>query len=138
MKFTLSWLAEHIDTVEPLDRIVDKLTMIGLEVESVEDKAKANVPVLSGDLRDSIHTDLAEAGPSFVQAVTAPAFEAANKYGFEPAYARRIELGFFGPDSLGRVYHQAAQPYMAPAWYEGQDEAAKVVEDTFRQAVSGV
>ncbi len=40
MKFTLPWLKEHLDTVAPLDEIVDKLTMIGLEVERVEDKAK--------------------------------------------------------------------------------------------------
>ena len=128
-----------VNTQKVMNALSAVLRPAVLEAGAVfEDKAKSNVPVLSGDLRDSIHTDLAEAGPSFVQAVTAPAFEAANKYGFEPAYARRIELGFFGPDSLGRVYHQAAQPYMAPAWYEGQDEAAKVVEDTFRQAVSGV
>ena len=44
MKFTLSWLKEHLDTDEPLDKIVDKLTMIGLEVERVEDKAKALAP----------------------------------------------------------------------------------------------
>ena len=44
MKFTLSWLKEHLDTDEPLDKIVDKLTMIGLEVENVEDKAKALAP----------------------------------------------------------------------------------------------
>jgi phenylalanyl-tRNA synthetase beta chain len=41
MKFTLSWLKEHLETDESVDTIVDKLTMIGLEVESVEDKAKA-------------------------------------------------------------------------------------------------
>ena len=41
MKFTLSWLKEHLDTDASLDEIVDKLTMIGLEVESVEDKAQA-------------------------------------------------------------------------------------------------
>jgi phenylalanyl-tRNA synthetase beta chain len=39
MKFTLSWLKEHLDTTEPLQAIVDTLTMIGLEVENVEDKA---------------------------------------------------------------------------------------------------
>ncbi|MEX0840819.1 MAG: phenylalanine--tRNA ligase subunit beta [Xanthobacteraceae bacterium] len=44
MKFTLSWLKEHLDTVEPIDTIVDKLTMIGLEVERVEDKTKALAP----------------------------------------------------------------------------------------------
>jgi phenylalanyl-tRNA synthetase beta chain len=41
MKFTLSWLKEHLATDEPLDKLADKLTMIGLEVESIEDKAKA-------------------------------------------------------------------------------------------------
>jgi phenylalanyl-tRNA synthetase beta chain len=40
MKFTLAWLKEHLDTDEPLDKIVDKLTMIGLEVESVADRGK--------------------------------------------------------------------------------------------------
>jgi len=39
VKFTLPWLKEHLDTIAPLAEIVDKLTMIGLEVEHVEDKA---------------------------------------------------------------------------------------------------
>ena len=44
MKFTLSWLKDHFDTTASLDEIVDKLTMIGLEVEHVEDKAAALKP----------------------------------------------------------------------------------------------
>ena len=44
MKFTLSWLKEHLDTDASLDDIVTKLTMIGLEVESVEDKGKLLAP----------------------------------------------------------------------------------------------
>ncbi len=40
MKFTLSWLKDHLDTSATLDEITDKLTMIGLEVDGVEDKAK--------------------------------------------------------------------------------------------------
>jgi phenylalanyl-tRNA synthetase beta chain len=39
MKFTLSWLKDHFETTASLAEIVDKLTMIGLEVENVEDKA---------------------------------------------------------------------------------------------------
>jgi phenylalanyl-tRNA synthetase beta chain len=39
VKFTLSWLKDHLDTVASLDEIVDKLTMIGLEVEAIEDKS---------------------------------------------------------------------------------------------------
>jgi phenylalanyl-tRNA synthetase beta chain len=44
VKFTLSWLKEHLDTDEPLEKLADKLTMIGLEVENIEDKAKALAP----------------------------------------------------------------------------------------------
>src|SRR6202051_1979890 len=44
MKFTLSWLKEHLDTDEPLEKLADKLTNIGLEVEHIEDKAKALSP----------------------------------------------------------------------------------------------
>jgi phenylalanyl-tRNA synthetase beta chain len=40
MKFTLSWLKDHLDTDEPLEKLADKLTMIGLEVESIDDKAR--------------------------------------------------------------------------------------------------
>ncbi|MFT4119762.1 phenylalanine--tRNA ligase subunit beta [Bradyrhizobium sp.] len=44
MKFTLSWLKDHLDTDEPLEKLAEKLTMIGLEVENIEDKAKALKP----------------------------------------------------------------------------------------------
>ena len=40
MKFTLAWLREHLETDAPLATIVDKLTMIGLEVEKVVDRGK--------------------------------------------------------------------------------------------------
>ncbi len=39
MKFTLSWLKEHLETDATLDEICARLTMIGLEVEDVDDKA---------------------------------------------------------------------------------------------------
>ncbi|NKJ04921.1 phenylalanine--tRNA ligase subunit beta [Rhizobium sp. SG741] len=39
MKFTLSWLKEHLQTDATLDEICARLTMIGLEVEDVDDKA---------------------------------------------------------------------------------------------------
>ena len=41
MKFTVSWLKNHLETEATLDQIVDKLTMIGLEVEEVVDAAKS-------------------------------------------------------------------------------------------------
>jgi phenylalanyl-tRNA synthetase beta chain len=46
MKFTLSWLRMHLETDASLEEIVERLTMIGLEVESVEDRAKALAPFM--------------------------------------------------------------------------------------------
>jgi phenylalanyl-tRNA synthetase beta chain len=39
MKFTLSWLKEHLETDATLDAICERLTAIGLEVEDVDDRA---------------------------------------------------------------------------------------------------
>jgi phenylalanyl-tRNA synthetase beta chain len=44
MKFPLSWLKQHLETEAALGTIVDTLTMIGLEVERVEDQGKALAP----------------------------------------------------------------------------------------------
>jgi phenylalanyl-tRNA synthetase beta chain len=38
MKFTLSWLKDHLETDATLDEICERLTAIGLEVEDVDDK----------------------------------------------------------------------------------------------------
>jgi phenylalanyl-tRNA synthetase beta chain len=46
MKFTLGWLKEHLDTDHSLGEIADKLTMIGLEVERIEDNAKLLAPFI--------------------------------------------------------------------------------------------
>ncbi len=40
MKFTLSWLKDHLDTSASVDEIATKLTAIGLEVEGIENPAK--------------------------------------------------------------------------------------------------
>jgi phenylalanyl-tRNA synthetase beta chain len=39
MKFTLSWLKEHLDTTASVDEVVVAMTMAGLEVEHVENPA---------------------------------------------------------------------------------------------------
>ena len=39
MKFTLSWLRDHLDTDASLDQISDALTSVGLEVEGIVDPA---------------------------------------------------------------------------------------------------
>jgi phenylalanyl-tRNA synthetase beta chain len=55
MKFTLSWLKDHLETEAPLNEIVDTLTRVGLEVEHVENPAEA--------LRDFVIAHVIEAKP---------------------------------------------------------------------------
>ncbi|MBT8005471.1 MAG: phenylalanine--tRNA ligase subunit beta, partial [Rhodospirillales bacterium] len=40
MKFSFSWLKEHLETDASLDKVVERLTAIGLEVDTVEDRSK--------------------------------------------------------------------------------------------------
>ncbi len=44
MKFTLSWLKDHLETGATADEIARALTMLGLEVERIDDRAKALAP----------------------------------------------------------------------------------------------
>jgi phenylalanyl-tRNA synthetase beta chain len=44
MKFTLDWLKDHLETTATATEIGEALTMIGLEVESIEDQGKALKP----------------------------------------------------------------------------------------------
>ena len=53
MKFTLSWLREHLDTDNSLAELADKLTMIGLEVEHIDDKAAMLAPYVIARVADA-------------------------------------------------------------------------------------
>ncbi|CAG0970827.1 MAG: phenylalanine--tRNA ligase subunit beta [Rhizobiaceae bacterium] len=57
MKFTLSWLKDHLDTDASLGEIVERLTAIGLEVESVDDKAGLKPFVIARVLTAEKHPD---------------------------------------------------------------------------------
>ena len=88
-------------------RVHAELTAAG---RNMEKDAKTRVPVRTGRLRNSIH--------SAVNDMTV------DLYATEP-YAARIEYGFHGADSRGRVYHQAGRPYLVPAL---EREKAQLIE----------
>lgn len=46
MKFTLSWLKDHLETQASLTEICDKLTAIGLEIESLQDPSAGLAPFI--------------------------------------------------------------------------------------------
>lgn len=57
MKFTLSWLKDHLETGATLNEIVETLTMIGLEVEEVDDKSALKSFVIAKVLTAEKHPD---------------------------------------------------------------------------------
>ncbi len=103
MKFTLSWLKEHLETDEALDAILDKLTLIGLEVEEVFDPAAALAPFVVGEViaaekhpgADKLTLCQVETGKGVVQVVCgAPNARKGLKGVFAPpgAYVPGIDL----------------------------------------------
>lgn len=50
MKFTYSWLQDHLEPTSSFEQIVERLSLIGLEVEAVEDKAKQLAPFVVGEV----------------------------------------------------------------------------------------
>lgn len=51
MKFTLSWLKDHIDTKESLADLIHHLTMLGIEVESFDDPTPRLAPFLIAQIK---------------------------------------------------------------------------------------
>ena len=57
MKFTLSWLKDHLETDATLDEIVETLTMIGLEVEEVDNRAQFKPFIIAKVVSAKQHPD---------------------------------------------------------------------------------
>ena len=94
MKFTLSWLRQHLDTAAPLDRIAETLTMIGLEVEEILDRSKELAPFKVASVKearqhpdaDRLRVCIVDTGEEEVQVVCgAPNARTGMKGVFAPA-----------------------------------------------------
>lgn len=51
MKFTLSWLKDHLETKEALADLIHHLTMLGIEVESFDDPSTRLAPFLIAEIK---------------------------------------------------------------------------------------
>ena len=94
MKTTIDWLKTHLDTEAPLGAIVDRLVMLGHDVEGVENRAEALAPftvasVVSAERHpnaDRLKVCLVDTGQAQVQIVCgAPNAHAGMKGVFAPA-----------------------------------------------------
>lgn len=67
-----------------------------------------------------------------------PAGTNAVRIGTNVVYGPRIEYGFAGADSLGRIYNQAPRPYLRPALEENKDAILREISDTLRALIGGM
>ena len=54
MKFTVNWLKDHLDTDADLDALLDRLTMVGLEVEKVTDRGQGLETFVVGHVLEAV------------------------------------------------------------------------------------
>lgn len=91
----------------------------------IQNEMVATVVKDEGNLARSIHSEIVAVGDHSCEGFT----------GTDVEYAMRIEFGFDGIDSLGRVYNQTPQPYARPAYDTKRQEAVNEVADILRVLV---
>lgn len=94
-------------------------------IKPIENAAIANAPYKTGNLRRSIHTEIVAESDMYAEAAT----------GTDVEYAARQEFGFNDTDALGRTYHQAARPYMRPAYADHRADALEETLNALRDIV---
>jgi hypothetical protein len=91
----------------------------------IQNEIVANAPYKTGTYKRSWH--LGEP--------TTTSTSAHNTTGTDVVYAARLEFGYEGTDSLGRSYHQSAQPHVRPAFDAKRDAAIQEVTDALRDII---
>lgn len=99
----------------------------------IANEAKELAPYDRGNLRRSIHVGGEGGGGGLEGDTTGTDIGGQEideksvevKVGTNVEYARRLELGFYGADKLGRVYNQPPRPYLRPALQSQKDAAVK-------------
>jgi len=117
---TLAGIAQRkISVGQPTRRPKNKEGEASGPVYGLEPSVAPNPPkVVTGALRKSI-----------VHEVVVEPFAIVGRVGSNLVYARRLELGFSGADSLGRNVNQEARPYLRPSLTENLPRLLKFLAD---------
>ena len=124
--------------------VKDRLKKQAFKIELL---AKESVPVDTGRLRASISTNWAGSGMS--EGKTGGQAEAGDGagqpqgpkelvyvVGTNVKYARRIEFGFVGEDSLGRKINQPGKPYLFPAYFSLEGDTVKAIAKILKEDIT--
>lgn len=123
---------DDANTLAALDALIGRVKAAGPVVVSkgalaIQQAGMKRTKVRSGTLRRSWRVEV-EANEGVSSALVGPT----------TVYARRQELGFKGPDKLGRVYHHdPGWPYVKPAFEITLPLIEKFAVSTYTAAIAG-
>lgn len=119
MAWSITGVSAVIARMNRLDDQVQKAGLVGMRrgmllgqgIVRGHASGRPGPRVITGDFRRSIIGDVAASGSGSVQ----------GQIGSSAPQAARLEYGFVGADSLGRVYNQPPFPYLQPSVPEVTD-----------------
>lgn len=123
------WTPEDvvIQTRFKLARGMNRAVQFAIGVAKVKinrGNARGNNPSLPGEAPKKVSALLFS---SITGEVHANGDVVVGRFGSNVEYARRLELGFFGADSLGRVFNQAPRPFLRPILREKRATLIKLI-----------
>ena len=123
--FDFSCLSKMSRDLQKIGANVQKneAAVVKLAANEYKNDVQAIIQYKTGTLRRSVHVEMTTEGLRQVALI-----------GTDAPYARRLERGFIGKDSLGRVYNQAAQPRWRPAWDNNLPKYQRILLGVFNRA----
>lgn len=108
----------------PEQRRIAVLSGLKIITERAVDILRANGWWITGTLAGSLTEEVVIEGDNV-----------RGRAGTNLEYARRVELGFIGKDSLGRQINQRARPYLRRAFAEKLEEVVEKISDSLKKLI---
>lgn len=135
--FTASVKAWGDKALENAELVLKASAQELMDIAQLPTAQGGRMPVITGTLRNSLVSGLNGAmnqggGDSYALTIAGMKLGDTAQFAWVAAYARRIEYGFSGQDSLGRNYNQSGRHFVGAAAAQWQrivaENAAKVVK----------
>lgn len=97
--------------------------LVRLAANEYKNDVQEVIQYVTGTLRRSIHVETSMEGVNHIALV-----------GTNVPYARRLEYGFIGKDSLERTYHQAPAPRWRPTFDNNLRKYESIIAGAFNRA----
>lgn len=113
-----------------MDRKIQKaMTIVGaVGIDVVSEQLRKNKSVVTGNLLNSITYSISSKAnmPKTGSELVKPEEKNILRIGTTVVYAPRVEFGFDGADSLGRIYSQPEKSFLRAGLFANQEKLSKI------------